>query len=272
MAQHDYDVANGSGAAVRADLNNLFTAIATNNSGTSEPGTTFAFMWWFDTSNALLKIRDATDASWVTVASLSGTTWVPYSEGIALMAGTAIGDIIRLEDLGDTAATPTLPAVDGSQLTGLSESFATALLHVRDEKTAGTAAGTFTSGDWRTRSLTTITNEISGATLGSNQITLPAGTYYIDARAPGFDCGAHKARLHNTSDATSTIIGSSETSVQGNETQTWSAVRGRFTIAAEKTFEIQHRCGTTKATAGLGNPANLGEVEVYTDVMIWKVG
>ena len=50
MAQHDYDIANGTGAAVRADLNNVLDAIVSNNSGATSPGTTFAFQWWADTT------------------------------------------------------------------------------------------------------------------------------------------------------------------------------------------------------------------------------
>ena len=151
--------------------------------------------------------------------------------------------------------------------------FSAQLLHVRDQKTANTAGGDFTAGSYVTRTLnTSLTNEISGASLGSNQITLPAGTYYIEASAPGFDCGGHKTRLYNTDDTSTILVGTSETCVQGNETQTQSFVRGRFTLAAQKVLELQHQCGQTKATTGLGNPVNLGsEVEVYADVRIWKV-
>ena len=34
MATHDYVIANGTGAAVRSDLNNALAAIVSNNSGT----------------------------------------------------------------------------------------------------------------------------------------------------------------------------------------------------------------------------------------------
>lgn len=119
MAQHDYNIANQSGAGVRGDINNVLSALATKNSGTGAPTTTFPFMWWFDTANALLKIRNGDDNAWVTAFGLAGTVWVPYSEGVALTTGTEIGDILRLVDLGDTAGTPALPAVDGSNLTGL---------------------------------------------------------------------------------------------------------------------------------------------------------
>ena len=87
MAQHDYDIANAAGATVRADLNNLFTAIATLNSGATAPSTTFANMIWFDTANNLLKIRDNSNANWIVMASKSGTTWIPYRAGVAI--GTA---------------------------------------------------------------------------------------------------------------------------------------------------------------------------------------
>jgi len=42
MAQHDYDIANQSGAAFRQDLNNCLDAIVSQNSGASEPSTTYA--------------------------------------------------------------------------------------------------------------------------------------------------------------------------------------------------------------------------------------
>ena len=40
MAQHDYVIDNASGAAVRADLNNVLTAIVSNNSGATAPSQT----------------------------------------------------------------------------------------------------------------------------------------------------------------------------------------------------------------------------------------
>ena len=66
MAQHDYNLINQSGASFRADLNNALAAIATNNSGTSEPSTAFAYEWWIDTSTGLLKIRNSANSAWIT--------------------------------------------------------------------------------------------------------------------------------------------------------------------------------------------------------------
>jgi len=73
MATHDYVIANASGAAVRADLNNALAAIVSNNSGSSEPGTTYAFQWWADTNASQLKLRNAANDDWVVIQELDGT-------------------------------------------------------------------------------------------------------------------------------------------------------------------------------------------------------
>lgn len=146
------------------------------------------------------------------------------------------------------------------------------LLHVREEQTSGTNGGTFTSGAWRTRTLNTSkTNEISGASLGSNQITLPAGTYWIEASAPGFVVVFHKAKLYNITDSADVIIGTNCQTGAGDSVLTRSLVRGRFTIAAQKVFELQHRCSSTLATTGFGQANSFSVVEVYSEVMIWKL-
>jgi len=73
MATHDYVIANASGAAVRADLNNALAAIVSNNSSSTEPATTYAYMWWVDTTSGRLKQRNAANDGWVTVRELDGT-------------------------------------------------------------------------------------------------------------------------------------------------------------------------------------------------------
>jgi hypothetical protein len=67
MATHDYDIANQSGANFRADLNNVLDAIVSNNSNSSDPSTTFAYMWWVDTSNNVLKLRNSANNAWITL-------------------------------------------------------------------------------------------------------------------------------------------------------------------------------------------------------------
>ena len=147
------------------------------------------------------------------------------------------------------------------------------LLHIRDEKSNNTHGGTFTSGAWQQRDLNTIkTNEITGASLSSSNITLPSGTYYIEASAPASEVGAHKSKLYNTTDSSDVIIGTNKHNRSDNNyAVSTSDITGRFTISAEKVFMIAHRCATSRSTDGFGIASNFSVIEVYSDVKIWKV-
>tara|TARA_R110002153_G_scaffold37234_6_gene109379 strand:+ start:410 stop:880 length:471 start_codon:yes stop_codon:yes gene_type:complete len=70
MAQEDYDIANGSGAAVRADINQQLDAIVSNNSGSTEPPNTFPYQWWADSSSNKLKMRNGANSAWVIIGTL----------------------------------------------------------------------------------------------------------------------------------------------------------------------------------------------------------
>jgi hypothetical protein len=87
MATHDYVIANASGAAVRADLNNALAAIVTNNSNATEPATTYAFQWWADTTAGQLKLRNAANDDWVVIQELDGTMLM--EDGTAAAPGLA---------------------------------------------------------------------------------------------------------------------------------------------------------------------------------------
>ena len=64
MATHDYIIDNGTGAAVRSDLNNALNAIATTNSVSGDPATTYAHQIFHDTAASQgLKQRDASNAA-----------------------------------------------------------------------------------------------------------------------------------------------------------------------------------------------------------------
>ncbi len=97
MATHDYNIANGTGAAVRSDLNGVLGAIVSNNSSSTEPSTTFAYMWWADTNTATLKLRDSSNSSWITVGALGSanlgllTSSTADTNYLAKSAGTMTG-------------------------------------------------------------------------------------------------------------------------------------------------------------------------------------
>lgn len=85
MSQHDYDLANAGGSAFRSDLNAALGAIVSVNSGASAPATTFAYMLWADTTNGVLKQRNAANSAWIVRGSLSEARVVAKSSGYTVL-------------------------------------------------------------------------------------------------------------------------------------------------------------------------------------------
>jgi hypothetical protein len=144
-SQNSLIVPDGTGASVRAGFNNAIDTLNTINSGPSAPATTEPYMLWCDTTNGLLKQRDAANATWIVLGTLGATrmgqepaitagttsqfwrgdkTWqalpaagVPLSTGTgyttSLTVGTAANNLVQLNSSGQ------LPAVSGANLTNL---------------------------------------------------------------------------------------------------------------------------------------------------------
>ena len=93
MATHDYNLANATGAAFRSDLNNALSAVASNNSSSSDPATTFAFQWYVDTGDSTLKIRNSANDAYINVSTVGGIGTANL--GLAPLAGpTFTGDVV----------------------------------------------------------------------------------------------------------------------------------------------------------------------------------
>jgi hypothetical protein len=88
-------IPNGSGSAVRADLNDAMLALFSQNSSATEPPETVAYMPWADTANGLYKIRNAANSGWITLYQLDGE-WT----SIALENGTATAPSLYFKDSG----------------------------------------------------------------------------------------------------------------------------------------------------------------------------
>jgi len=93
VATHDYNLANATGAAFRSDLNNALSAVASNNSSSSDPATTFAFQWYVDTGDNTLKIRNAANDAYINVSTVGGIGSANF--GLAPLASpTFTGNVI----------------------------------------------------------------------------------------------------------------------------------------------------------------------------------
>ena len=120
MATHDYSLADQSGQSFRSDLNNALSAIATNNSNSTDPATTFANQWYVDTGDNTLKIRNAANSAYINVSAVGGIgtanlglalaaspsfTGTATFAGNILMSGTGTLDL----PVGTTAQRPGSP-------------------------------------------------------------------------------------------------------------------------------------------------------------------
>lgn len=146
------------------------------------------------------------------------------------------------------------------------------VMHVRDEKPSGTAGGSSVVGS-QVRTLNTVVkNEINGASLTSNQVTLPAGVYNITARAQVFRGASHKIRLYNVTDGSVEVVGSSARSNQVEHGGSDSFIAGeRVSISTPKAFRLDHYIGYAKSTDGLGIATNSGDAEHYAEVIITQI-
>lgn len=148
--------------------------------------------------------------------------------------------------------------------------FYNAYVCVRDKKAQNTAGGTFTSGAWRTRDLADEQADAAGiASIASNQITLAAGTYRCLISCPARQVNDHQARLYNITDTAVLLDGSHIHAGSGGGVHNRSLIAGRFTLAAQKTLEVQHRCSLSRSDYGYGNLANFTD-EIYTIAEFWR--
>lgn len=92
MAQDDLVIANQTFPNTRADINANLQALGSLMSGSSAPATTYAYMWWADTTNGVLKQRDASNAAWVIRATLSDDRVVSKTANYTI----ALGDYGKL--------------------------------------------------------------------------------------------------------------------------------------------------------------------------------
>ena len=141
---------------------------------------------------------------------------------------------------------------------------------LRDLKPQNTHGGTFTASSWLTRDLTeeqADPQEICA--LDANQFVLAPGTYRANISCPARAVNQNQARLFNHTTGQVLLLGTSERAEEGQRVFTRSHIVGRFTIPADQTLQIQHRCQWTGTTYGFGFACNFTD-EIYTIAEFWR--
>jgi len=143
--------------------------------------------------------------------------------------------------------------------------------HFREEQVAGSNGGSSVSGT-QTRILnTTMTNNITGCSLASNKVTLDAGSYFLDAKAPVYRGAASRAFIYDVTGAAIALLGCNGFTDAASGDVTYDSVKGLFTLSVTSDIELRQYINTAKALDGLGVQSADGEVSVFSDIQIWRL-
>ncbi len=141
-------------------------------------------------------------------------------------------------------------------------------MHVQDQKPIDTYSGSSVVGDNKRDLNTVLTNEIAGASLTNNEITLPAGKYYIECES-GTAGTNQSGRICIEDNYGILLSGISGQNSAGNNM--WPSVRGEVTLTATRNLFVNHKLTYALADDGLGYRGGVSPHEVYTDLRIWKL-
>jgi hypothetical protein len=154
----------------------------------------------------------------------------------------------------------------------------------QNAQSSGIASGeTLTANSWNQRVLNTqLVNTIIGASLSGNRVTLPAGTYKVNASAYADKRDAngyllHKLRILDFTHGVTLISGQNDASLGyagTTEIGVLGVLDGFFTLAASAAIEVDSwptSSGTGGGNGTLSPPANSGETEVYVSLTLSKV-
>ena len=110
----NYTIENASGANVRTDLNNVFAAIQSNNSKSSDLATSqcVAGMTFLNTSTNILKVRNSANNAFTEIGSINSDNL-----GLLPRAGGTMTGVLKIDD-SSSASTPAL-SFDTDPDTGL---------------------------------------------------------------------------------------------------------------------------------------------------------
>jgi len=238
MAQHDYTIDNQTFPSYRTDHNNSLSAIVSNNSGATEPSTTYAYQWWYDTSSNILKLRNADNDAWINIGTFNQTT-----------------DTVVL--VGTEATLPTITSISPDTIDNTASSIVITgtnyVITPNVEIISTTGAITFPNSVTR-----------DSATQLTINVTLPDdGTYFIRIENPDGGAVRSSTALLTVSDAPTwtTAAGSIGTIAAGDSVSLSVAGTSDSTVAySETTAVLTSNTDTPNSTMNLSLNSSTGAI------------
>lgn len=200
---------------------------------------------------------------WVENAHASLTLTLNRNGGDTINGATSLkiapGEVWRLIGDGTNAYNAYLvtPVVDAPQVIA------------EEQYTSGTAPTSGTNGSYNTRNVNTLVNTVTGVSLASGALTLPAGKWHItfECTAAG-SSGTGAAKLVNQTD--SSDVGFTQPAYWSgtNSSQVWLRGEAKVTITSAKAFAISHYLNGT----AFGFAASAGQTEVFARITARRLG
>ena len=287
-----------SAPAVRCDRHQSKLVYATNSSFTS-PTAVFGSSEIIENSDNTVGTRSFGE----TVLTINQTTWFKIQhivDGPATFAGD-MGSSKGFNTAGIFAGNGVVDPPTWSVYTQVSvEDLATAVKDnatyvegktkvatVKDVKPNADSGGQITANTWTTRDLNTISDPSNiGISVNTNVITIPAGTYRIKWKAPGWRIYTYQTKLEYSTDSgfgsgVTKVIGSSEfcSSTSAPSSTSSEGIAPSLTFSETTYVRIRQWAGLTGPTGvfnGLGvasyatldGSINSGENNIFTVVEI----
>jgi len=224
MANHDYVIDNGTGSAVRTDINSALQAIGTSNSGNSAPSTIVgAGMQWWDSDGNTLYIRNTANNAWIACGgdSVAGTLSTAAQTNITslgtLTTLTVDNVVINGTNIGHTSDTDAIAISSGGVVTMNQIPVFSAGINVSGGTIAGTLA---TAAQGNVTSLGTL----SALTVSGGQVHIQDATRELKIGTSGYildhESGGHLAFRSNSDSERVRFLDNGNVAI-GSTTATW---------------------------------------------------
>ena len=187
MSQHDFTIDNQGFPAFRSDLNLALQALASTNTGATEPSTTFAGQLWVDTANNVFKLRNEANTDWVTlpIDTTDGTV-------TGYLTSTDIANMLETTDIGVSVQAYDVDTLKADVADTLTAPFRGAVTTDNDLSFDMSAGNNFTCTVAATGTLT-FTNITAGQS--GNIFVANASAYAISAAATTLISSADLTKL-----------------------------------------------------------------------------
>jgi len=263
MANHDYVIDNGTGSAVRTDINSALQAIGTSNSGNSAPSTIVgAGMQWWDSDGNTLYIRNTANNAWIACGgdSVAGTLSTAAQTNITslgtLTTLTVDNVVINGTNIGHTSDTDAIAISSGGVVTMNQIPVFSAGINVSGGTIAGTLA---TAAQGNVTSLGTL----SALTVSGGQVHIQDATRELKIGTSGYildhESGGHLAFRSNSDSERVRFLDNGNVAIGATSASTKLAVTGTGLVTGDFNLGSVGAAGGTRGKLAFGGASGVAD-------------